>query len=66
MDFYMDNKPISFSDFTNKILADNKLLEVSQPVTQTQQTPQTVQPGNINTAKFEAQMAQSLASIQTN
>ena len=66
MDFYMDNKPVSFSDFTNKILADNKLLEVSQPATQTQQTPTTVQTGNINTAKFEAQMQQSLASIQTN
>ena len=66
MDFYMDNKPVSFSDFTNKILADSKMLKVSQPTTQPQQTPQTVQPGNINTAKFEAQMAQSLASIQTN
>jgi hypothetical protein len=66
MDFYMDNKPVSFSDFTNKILADNKLLEVSQPATQTQQTQTTVQTGNINTAKFEAQMQQSLASIQTN
>lgn len=65
MDFYMDNKPVSFSDFTNKILADNKLLEVSQPTT-TPATPQTVQTGNLNTAKFEAQMAQSLASIQTN
>ena len=67
MDFYMDNKPVSFSDFTNKILADNKLLEVSQPAQQTQQTQQTVQTGNINTAKFEAQMAQSIAAVsQTN
>ena len=65
MDFYMDNKPVSFSDFTNKILADNKMLEVSQPATHPQQTPTTVQTGNINTAKFEAQMQQSLASIQT-
>ena len=66
MDFYMDNKPVSFSDFTNKILADNKLLEVSQPATQTPATPQTVQTGNLNTAKFEAKMAESMASIQTN
>ena len=67
MDFYMDNKPVSFSDFTNKVLADNKLLEVSQPVTQTQQTQQPVQTGNINTAKFEAKMAQSIAAVsQTN
>lgn len=66
MDFYMDNKPVSFSDFTNKILADNKLLEVSQPTPQTPATPQTVQTGNLNTAKFEAQMAQSMAAIQTN
>lgn len=65
MDFYMDNKPVSFSDFTNKILADNKLLEVSQAATPPA-TPTTVQTGNINTAKFEAQMQQSLASIQTN
>ena len=66
MDFYMDNKPVSFSDFTNKVLADNKLLEVSQPTPQTPATPQTVQPGNLNTAKFEAKMAESIASIQTN
>lgn len=66
MDFYMDNKPVSFSDFTDKILADNKLLEVSQPTPQTPATPQTVQTGNLNTAKFEAKMAESMASIQTN
>lgn len=66
MDFYMDNKPVSFSDFTNKVLADNKLLEVSQPTPQTPATPQTVQTGNLNTAKFEAKMAESIASIQTN
>lgn len=66
MDFYMDNKPVSFSDFTNKVLADNKLLEVSQPATQTATQQQTVQTGNLNTAKFEAKMAESIASIQTN
>lgn len=66
MDFYMDNKPVSFSDFTNKILADNKLLEVSQSTPQTPATPQTVQTSNLNTAKFEAKMAESMASIQTN
>ena len=62
MDFYMDNKPVSFSDFTNKILAENKMLEVSQPAT-TQATQQTIQTGNQNTAKFEAQMAQSMAAV---
>ena len=61
MDFYMDNKPVSFSDFTNKILADNKLLEVSQPTTQTQQQTQVVQSTNLNTSKFEAELAKSLA-----
>ena len=61
MDFYMDNKPVSFSDFTNKILADNKLLEVSQPATQTQQQTQVVQSTNLNTSKFEAELAKSLA-----
>lgn len=62
MDFYMDNKPVSFSDFTNKILADNKMLEVSNPATPPA-TPPTIQTGNQNTAKFEAQMAQSMAAV---
>lgn len=61
MDFYMDNKPVSFSDFTNKILADNKLLEVSQPATQTQQQTQVVQSTNLNTSKFEAELQKALA-----
>lgn len=62
MEFYQDNKPVSFSDFTNKILAENKMLEVSQPVTTTA-TQQTIQTGNQNTAKFEAQMAKSIEAV---
>lgn len=63
MDFYMDNKPVSFADFTNKILADNKLLEVSTPTQQTQQNAQPVQLGNTNTSKFDATIAASLGQI---
>lgn len=67
MDFYQDNKPVSFSDFTNKVLADNKLLEVSNQTQQTQQQTQTtVQTGNVNTAKFDAAMAASMQAVQTN
>jgi hypothetical protein len=62
MDYYQDNKPVSFSDFTNKILADNKLLEVSQPAQQTQQQT-VVQTSNQNTAKFDNAAKQSLDAI---
>jgi hypothetical protein len=65
MDYYQDNKPVSFSDFTNKILADNKLLEVSQPATQTQQQT-VVQTGNQNTAKFDAAAQEALNAISKN
>jgi hypothetical protein len=62
---YLDasHKPLSFSDLATKVLADNKLLEVSS--TQTQQTQQhthtTVQTqGNLNTSKFDAALAEAM------
>ena len=60
MDFYMDNKPVSFSDFTNKILADNKLLEVSNPNPQPNPQNPVITTGNVNTSKFDAELAKSL------
>ena len=62
---YLDasHKPLSFSDLATKVLADNKLLEVSS--TQSQQTQQhthtTVQTqGNLNTSKFDAALAEAM------
>jgi len=60
MDFYQNNKPVSFSEFTDKILADNKLLEVSNPQQQTQQQQTVIQTGNLNTTKFEAELAKAM------
>ena len=28
MDFYKDNSPVSFNDFTSNVLAENKLLKI--------------------------------------
>ena len=58
-------KPVSFSDFSNKVLADNKLLKVSQPAQQTQQQQTVIQTSNQNTAKFDAAAQQALNAIQT-
>ena len=69
MDFYQNNKAVSFSEFADKILADNKLLEVSTPQTQTPQSQPTFVPqgnNNINTSKFEQAFNASQMDIKTN
>lgn len=54
-------KKVSFSDFTQKVLADNKLLEVSNPTPQpTPQQQTVVQMSNANTAKFDAAIAEAM------
>jgi hypothetical protein len=64
MDFYQNNKAVSFSEFADKILADNKLLEVSTPQTPNPQNPPSFVPsGNntqINTSKFDAAMQKAM------
>ena len=61
---YVDSgfKPVSFNDFTNKVLADSKLLEVSTQQTQqtTQQQQTVIQTQQTNSSKFEAAMADAL------
>ena len=58
-------KPVSFSDFTDKTLADKNLLDVSggqQQQTHTPAQPQRVPGNNINDSKFQAAMADAVGS----
>jgi|SRR5665647_176612 len=70
LDFYdKDHKPISYEDFATKILADNKLLQVSTPTDKTVPIPgfaqRVVVPGAapVNTAKMDAALAGSMADL---
>ena len=68
---YVDSgfNKVSFSDFADKVLAENKLLEVSQQSQQTQtqhQTQQTQTQQTVNTSKFDAAFNASQSAIQTN
>lgn len=56
------NKPLSFGDFTDKLLAEKSLLEVSKPATQQQRvqvitTPKT---GEMDMSAYEAAMERSM------
>ena len=42
LDFTDSNKTVQFDDFVNKVLASNKLLQVSAPPTTVVKTPQTI------------------------
>lgn len=59
------NNPVQFSDFTNQLLADKKLLAVTdEPKKPSIPTTVTVQPGGgQNTAKFDSAFAQSMADL---
>src|SRR5665647_2367737 len=72
LDFYdKDHKPISYEDFATKILADNKLLQVSTPPGTHPGTPpgfgQRVAipglPAPVNTAKMDSALASSMADL---
>lgn len=72
LDFYDEShKAVSFGDYVNKLLADNKLLEVSKPgqqaTQQTIQTPTIIQGGGggqVNTEKFAQAIQNSLSDLQ--
>jgi hypothetical protein len=63
-------KKVSFADFTNKVLAENKLLDVStgepaKPAQQHQQQPIIPTQPNVNTSKFDAAAQRAMESIAT-
>lgn len=63
-------KAVSFADFTDKMLAESKLLEVSGGNTPTPNTPNlpniNANGNTTNRSKFDTAFAQSLESIKTN
>ena len=71
LDFYdKDHKAISYDDFATKILADNKLLQVSTPTDKTvplpgfgQRVTVSGQPAPVNTAKMDSALASSMADL---
>ena len=64
LDFTDSNKTVQFDDFVNKVLASNKLLQVSAPPTTVVKTPQTIinQPVEDNPAAVRNQ--ERLAELQ--
>ena len=67
LDYLENHKPVTFDDFTNKVLADNKLLAVSGGTTPPNTTPipTTIPAGmKTNTVKFDSAMAASMADIK--
>lgn len=68
LDYYQDNKQISFSDFTDQVLASKKMLAVNN----SGNTPNTHQPptqipyggSQQNTQKFEAAMLQAMSDLK--
>jgi hypothetical protein len=71
LDYYDDShKAVGFGDYVDKLLADNKLLEVSKPGAPKPPTPQpgqTIIPGggagHVNTEKVAAAIGSSLADL---
>ena len=70
LDYYDEShKPVSFGDYVNKLLADNKLLEVSKPGAQKTPTPQpgqTIIPGGggqVNTEKVTTAIQEALGDL---
>ena len=65
LDYYDEShKAVGFGDYVNKLLADNKLLEVSKPGQQPIQTPPITIPGKeINTEKVSAAISSSLSDL---
>lgn len=73
LDYYQDNKPIAYDDFVNKVLADNKLLQVSDPKPPVPPVPPvrapfTPIPGQqtVDTSKLNAAVQSSMADLQNN
>jgi hypothetical protein len=67
LDYLENHKPVTFDDFTNKVLADNKLLAVSGGAIppNTPPIPTTISAGGkTNTVKFDSAMAASMADIK--
>lgn len=64
LDFTDSNKTVQFDDFVNKVLASNKLLQVSAPPTTVVKTPQTIinQPVEDNPAAVRNQ--ERLAALE--
>lgn len=62
-------KPVSFTDYTNKLLADKKMLAVSPtggPKPSVVPTPTTVPPnGTVDTRKFDEAVIASLSDLKT-
>jgi hypothetical protein len=70
LDFYQDNRPTTFEDFTNKVLADKKLLAVSggnTPPNTPPVAPVTIPAGGgqQNTQRVDAAIAASIADLKT-
>lgn len=68
LDYYHDNKPISFSDFADQVLASKKMLAVNNSGTppNTQTPPVQVPAGGTqqNTQKFDSAMDQAMSDIK--
>ena len=71
LDLYIDHKPVSYDDFVTKILADNKLLQVTQapPVTPipgqfAQRIPGHQDQRQVDTTKINDALSSSFADLQ--
>lgn len=68
LDYYQDNKSISFSDFADQVLASKKMLAVNNsgtpPNTQTPPVQVTAGGSQQNTQKFDSAMDQAMSDIK--
>lgn len=66
LDYYHDNKPISFSDFADQVLASKKMLAVNRGTLPNTPTPPVVPAGvtQQNTQKFDSAMDQAMSDIK--
>lgn len=69
MDYLENHKAVSYDDFVNKVLADNKLLAVSGGNTPSNNEPSTAPvhiqaAGTINTVKFDSAMSQAMDDLK--
>lgn len=67
LDFFKDNKAVSFDEFSNKVLADRKLLAVSGGIPPITPAAPTIIPGQQiqNTSAFAAALAAAQGDIKT-